>query len=254
MIVSLIFRYKAANDLTRGKKFSKLTKQIISAVRSNNKITNPALNPELSSILSQCKLHQMPKSVIETALKKAALGTGEPDQTLCYGSLVTPQNIALLIECISDSPNRTRQEVRLALKDLGYAVTDVGYFFEKRKKGRIVLAVDGNDDAAVVEERVMTDVLDYNVEDVSVYRADEYSDSSKTMAEVICLFEDLMKLKETLEKLQYGIEEMETFYDSVVDTRVELAAEYQAEFEKIISTLEDLDDVSRVYSNVKQSS
>jgi YebC/PmpR family DNA-binding regulatory protein len=123
---------KGAQDVKKGKAFTKVSKEIIIAARGGG---DPAMNARLRTAIAGAKAVNLPKEKIETAIKK---GTGE----LAGDSLneVTyegygPGGVALLIETATDNRNRTVAEVRHALSKAGGAMGEFGcvsWMFERK--------------------------------------------------------------------------------------------------------------------------
>lgn len=124
---------KEANNKKKGKIFSKLVKLITIAAKTE---PNPQFNPRLRTAIDKAKENQVPADNIERAIKKAS----EPSENLeelvmeAYG----PEGAAILIEAITDSSNRTVNEVKLILKNNGAKWADPGsvmWAFEKTSDG-----------------------------------------------------------------------------------------------------------------------
>ena len=103
---SQIKHQKGVTDKKRSVFFSKILKAITIAARDE---PNPAFNPRLRSLLDDARANAVPNENIERAIKKTQDGDALEELTLeAYG----PNGIAILIEVITDSRNRTINEVR----------------------------------------------------------------------------------------------------------------------------------------------
>lgn len=105
---------KGATDQKRGKVFSKLLVAISAAAKSES---NPDFNPRLRTAVEKAKGAHVPAENIERAVKRASEASANLDELVfeAYG----PGGAALIIEAISDSRNRTVQEIKKILGDLG---------------------------------------------------------------------------------------------------------------------------------------
>jgi len=110
---STIKHKKAATDAKRGQIFGKLAKMISIAAREKG--GDPSMNPRLKVAIETAQKENMPKENIERAIKK---GTGELEGATLeeitlevYG----PEGIAIIVEAITDSKNRTLSEVKKIL-------------------------------------------------------------------------------------------------------------------------------------------
>lgn len=103
---SQIKHQKGATDKKRSVFFSKILKAITIAARDE---ANPAFNPRLRSLLDDARANAVPNENIERAIRKTQDGDALEELTLeAYG----PNGIAILINIITDSRNRTINEVR----------------------------------------------------------------------------------------------------------------------------------------------
>ncbi|HON56928.1 MAG TPA: YebC/PmpR family DNA-binding transcriptional regulator, partial [bacterium] len=145
---------KAAVDAKRGKMFTKLIREIQVAARIGG--GDPEANPKLRTLVLNAKSMNMPKENIEKAIKK---GTGELEGVNYeekkyegYG----PGGVAILVETLTDNPNRTTSEVRHIFSKYGGNLGtsgSVAWMFEN--KGVIVL--DAN---KYKEEEIFEMVID----------------------------------------------------------------------------------------------
>ena len=115
---SKIKRKKAVADLERSKVISKVTSQIVSAVRHGGN-SDPNTNMQLASILSQAKNAGVAKSTVENAIRAGSKQSAaqEAESVLYEGR--GPSGYLLLIETLTDNRKRTRPEIRHILEKYG---------------------------------------------------------------------------------------------------------------------------------------
>ncbi len=103
---------KEITDKKRAKIFSKSLKLISAAARGE---PNPDFNPRLRTAVAKAREVGVPADTIERAIKRAADPAEKLEELLfeAYG----PGGAAILITAISDSRNRTVQEVKTILRD-----------------------------------------------------------------------------------------------------------------------------------------
>lgn len=123
---------KEITDQKRAKIFSKLLKAISAAAKSE---PNPDFNPRLRTAVATARAASVPADNIERAIKKAA-ETGNLDELFfeAYG----PGGSAIIIEALSDSRNRTVQEIKTILKEHDGKWAESGsvqWAFEKTHEG-----------------------------------------------------------------------------------------------------------------------
>ena len=228
-----IHRKKGELDAARGKIFQKIAKEIYVAAKGTN--GNPDDNPALRAVLEKARSNNMPKDNIQKAIDKAVGGTGGEDYESVRYEGYGPNGVALMIDCLTDNRNRTAMLVRSTLtKRGGNLGTDgsVSYMFER--KGVIVT------DKSIDEDEVMMTALDAGALDF-ITNDDNY--------EIYTTTEDFIKVKEALE--QVGIKEFLTSEITYVASNlIELDDEQTEKVQALIDTLDDIDDVQNVYSNL----
>lgn len=228
-----IHRKKGELDAARGKVFQKIAKEIYVAAKGTN--GNPDDNPGLRAVLEKARSNNMPKDNIQKAIDKAVGGAGGEEYESVRYEGYGPSGVALMIDCLTDNRNRTAMLVRSTLtKRGGNLGTDgsVSYLFER--KGVIVT------DKSVDEDEAMMVALDNGALDF-VVNDDNY--------EIYTPVEDFIKVKEALEEL--GVEEFITSEVTFVASNlIELDEEQTEKVQNLIDTLEDIDDVQNVYSNL----
>ena len=228
-----IHRKKGELDAARGKVFQKIAKEIYVAAKGTN--GNPDDNPGLRAVLEKARSNNMPKDNIQKAIDKAVGGAGGEEYESVRYEGYGPSGVALMIDCLTDNRNRTAMLVRSTLtKRGGNLGTDgsVSYLFER--KGVIVT------DKSVDEDEAMMVALDNGALDF-VVNDDNY--------EIYTPVEDFIKVKEALEEL--GVKEFSTSEVTFVASNlIELDEEQTEKVQNLIDTLEDIDDVQNVYSNL----
>ncbi|CAD7777664.1 MAG: putative transcriptional regulatory protein [Candidatus Methanoperedenaceae archaeon GB50] len=228
-----IKRKKAATDVKRGKIFTKLIREIITAARLGG--GDPDSNARLRAAIEAAKAENMPKENIERAIKK---GTGELEGS--YYEEVSYEGygaggIAILISALTDNRNRTVSELRYLFNKYGGNLGETGcvsWMFEK--KGVIAFAKD-----RIEEERLMEVAVEAGAEDIKI-EEDEY--------EVITAPEEFEHIKQFFDKagLKYERAEITMICQNVV----KITDKNQAErILKLMDALEDHDDVQKVYAN-----
>ncbi len=229
---SSIKHKKGATDAKRGKIFSRLNKEITVAARIGG--GDPALNPRLRTAIQAAKSENMPKDNIERAIKK---GTGELEGVNYEESVYEgygPGGAAIFIESLTDNKLRAVADIRHILNKAGGNLGEngcVSWMFDK--KGYIVIEKQGID-----EETLMDTVIDAGAEDV---REDEIN------FEVITAPNDFEAVREMIDKasIAYVVAEI----TMLPKTTVNLEGKEAEQMIKLMETLEDCDDVQKVYTN-----
>src|SRR6201987_2919696 len=182
---------KAVVDARRGQQFTKLARAITVSAREGG--GDPDGNPGLALAIQKARDASMPKDNIERAIAK---GTGEGSdadqiETVLYEGY-GPGGVALLIEGLTDHPNRTGAGLRHLLGKHGGNLGEPGsvsYLFDKRG----VIVVDAN---RYGEDDLMP-AIDAGAEDISL---------DEDVYEVITEPADLASARQALTKAGVGIE------------------------------------------------
>ncbi len=229
---STIKRKKGATDAKRGKAFTKLIKEITVAARMGG--GDPNINPRLRTAIAAAKTDNMPKDNIERAIKK---GTGALEGVLyeeVYYEGYGPGGAAVLVESLTDNKNRTVADVRHVFSKSGGGLGEAGcvaWMFEK--KGLFVFQKEDVD-----EETLMEAILDAGGEDIR---------DEETTFEVTTAPEDFEAVKKALDDrdLKYELAEV----TMVPKTMVRLEDKDAEQMLRLMESLEDSDDVQKVYAN-----
>jgi len=227
-----IKHYKAAADAKRGALFTKLIREITMAAKLGG--GDPAGNARLRLAIDTARQNSMPKENIERAVKK---GTGELEgvdyQEVTYEGY-GPSGVALLIDAVTDNPTRTVAEVRSKMTRLGGNLgtpNSVAWMFEK--KGQIYVDASKYD-----EDTLMEFALEAGAEDMQ--RDGEQFIVSTTPTD-FHLVQTALRDK--------GVEIAEAELAMVPKTSVKLHGKEAESLLKLLETLEDLDDVQKVWAN-----
>lgn len=230
---STIKRKKARVDAQRGKIFTKLAREIMVAARQGG--GDPDSNMRLKAAIQRAKDANLPNENIQRAIMKGIgeLG-GENFEEIVYEGY-GPGGAAILLEVMTDNRNRTVGEIRHLFSKYGGNLGEAGcvaWMFEK--KGIIV--VDKKE--GLDEDDLMLVALEAGAEDMR---------EEDDVYEIITAPQDLSLVREELEKK--GISVAEAGVEMVPKTTVGLDGENAEQMLKLMSALEDHDDVQEVYSN-----
>jgi YebC/PmpR family DNA-binding regulatory protein len=222
---------KGRQDAKRGKIFTKIIKEITVAARLGGGDT--AMNPRLRAAVAEAKEENMPSDNIMRAIKK---GTGELEgvnyEEIRYEGYGI-NGAAIIIDCLTDNKQRAVMEVRHALtKNGGNLGTDGSVVFMFKHCGQLVF------EPGVSEEKIMEVALEAGAEDIVT---DE--DGS---VEVITAPSDFLAVKEALEEA--GLKPVMSEVTMKPESEVVFTGDDAIKMQKILDTLEDLDDVQDVYT------
>jgi YebC/PmpR family DNA-binding regulatory protein len=223
---------KGVADARRGQLFTKLTREIIIAVREGG--SNPEANFRLRLAIQKARDNNMPMDNIERAIKK---GSGELEGA-SFTELVLegygPSGTAIMVEALTDNRNRTIQEVRSTFSRHGGSLGEngcVSWIFDAR--GLITVKMDGLD-----ADDLALNAIDAGADDVKM--ESEY-------VEIYTMPDDLEAVRSALEAKNIPIASAELF--KVPKTMVQLDEKAALQTMKLLEKLEELDEVQHVSSN-----
>jgi YebC/PmpR family DNA-binding regulatory protein len=224
---------KAAQDKKRGKLFTKLNKEITSAVKEGG--GDPQNNSRLRLAIEKALQGNMTRDTIQkTILKVIKSPSSDTLERIRYEGY-GPEGMAILVDCLTDNRNRTAAEVRHAFSknngNLG-ASGSVAYLF---KHQGLLIFTDLND-----EEQIMEMALNQNAEDC-ITEAESESIMVSTAAQ------DYENIKNAYAKVNLHANHSELGWYS--DERITISDTKHEQVAKLILHLEDLDDVQEIYHN-----
>lgn len=231
---SSIKHRKGAVDAKRGKIFTKIIKEIIVAARNGG--GDADMNPRLRSAITTAKNANMPKDNIERAIKK---GTGDLEgvnyEEYSYEGY-GPGGVAVMLDILTDNRNRTAAEVRhLFNKGNGNLGENgcVAWIFET--KGVIVCEKEQVDSEALFElalEAGADDVIDEDDSDIiEIHTAPDAFEA----------------VRQALEDAGYPM--LSAAVDKVPANTVKVEGKAAEQMLRLMDSLEDCDDVQKVYAN-----
>ena len=224
-----IHRQKGLNDAKRGNLFSKLARAISIAVKTGG--ANPDANLKLKVAIEKAHAASMPKDNVERAIAKGE-GSGEELIEVSYEGF-GPGGVGVIVEAATDNKNRTAQEIKNLFERSGGSLAGPGAVsFNFDAKG--YLLVEKNTDL----EAQMLSMIDMGVEDVS------------EVEEGIEVYVEPNKLSETRKKFEEaGFKVVETELVMKPKNLVALSEDAAAKLEKFLDSLDEYDDVQKVFTN-----
>ncbi len=117
-----IKRKKAITDGARSKVFSKYARLI--AVESK-RAKGDSNDHQLRAVIERAKSENMPKEAIERAVSKGSSADTAALESIVY-EMYGPGGVAILIETLTDSRNRTVAEIKHLVTKLGYELAAPG--------------------------------------------------------------------------------------------------------------------------------
>ena len=234
------FEYRKARKLKRwgnmSKTFTRIGKEITIAVKASG--PDPANNPRLRALLQNARSENMPKDTVERAIKKATDKDAKDYKELTYEGY-GPHGIAIFVEAATDNNTRTVANVRSYFTKHGGSLGTQGsltFLFDHKA----VLKIQGKADVSL--EDLELELIDCGVEELE---ADEEGAIVLTGA-----FEDYSNIQKYLEENGYEI--LSTEFVRIPNDLKEVTPEQREGLEKLLEKLEEDDDVTQVFHNMKE--
>jgi YebC/PmpR family DNA-binding regulatory protein len=229
-----IKRKKGAADAKRGQLFTRLAREIVLAAREGG--GDPESNFKLRLAVDKARANNMPKENVERAIKR---GTGEDKEGGAIEQVTyegyAPHGIALLIEVVTDNRNRAVAELRRILTRAGGNLGESGSVaWQFARKAYFSVPAEG-----LNPDKVFEMAVDAGAEDVQVGK------------ETIEIFAPVEAFKGISERLRIEkITPEESALRMEPNQQTELDPEQTVQVMKVIEQLEELDDVTTVYSTL----
>lgn len=223
---------KGAADAKRGRLFTKFIREITVAAKAGGGSIDT--NPRLRTAISRAQAANMPKDNIEKAIKK---GTGElPGVTYesCSFEGYGPGGVAMMVETLTDNKNRSSAEIRNIFTKRGASMGGAGsvaWIFTA--KGYILI-----DKNLTTEDELFSICIDAGAEDIK---------ASDKNFEVFCDPKDFENVKAAIEAKKIKWETAEL--TKVPNSTVKIGGPEAKQLLSLVETLEDHDDVQKVYAN-----
>jgi len=219
----------------KAKVYSKFSKEIYMCAKNGGIETSG--NLALAGLIEKAKKEQVPAHVIDKALDKASGGGGE-DFSLARYEGYGPGSSMVIIDCLTDNPNRTFGDLRGVFNKANAKLGtqgSVSHMFEHSA----IFVFSGEDEEAVLEALLMddVDVNDVEAENGKITVFAPNTEYNKTKLALMSAFEGI----------EFDVDEIQ-FIPQMMKP---LEGEDLENFEKFIHALEDVDDVQNIYYDIE---
>ncbi len=219
----------------KSKVYSKYGREIYVCAKKGG--VDPDGNLTLRGMIDRAKKDQVPVHVIDKALDKARGGGGEDFDTARYEGY-GPGNCMVIIECLTDNPNRTFGDVRQCFTKTKTKIGtqgSVSHMFDHAA----VFAFKGDDEDVVLEALMEADV---DVTDI---------ENEDGMITVFAPNTEFAKARQALTDAIADIDFEMSEIQFVPKSMTPIAEDALEMMDKFLDMLEDVDDVQRVYHNAE---
>ena len=225
---------KAKTGAAKGKLYGMYAKEIYQ-VAKNGGIT-PEGNPALKRLIEKAKKDQVPNDVIKRAIDKVSSGADESYENARY-ELFGPGGSTLIVDCLTDNVNRTVSDIRTVVNKchvkLG-AMNSVSYMYDNL----CIVGFKGLSEEETMDALINNDVdiTDMEDEDGTIMIYGEPTNLNKIKEAVL-----------SVKEVTFDIDEIAM----LPKDKIKLTGEDLEVFNKLVTMLDEVDDVNHVYHNVE---
>ncbi len=224
---------KASRDADTSRIYAKFGREIYVVAKQGE--PDPELNQALKFVVERAKTYSVPKAIIDRAIEKAKGGSEENFTELRYEGF-GPNGSMVIVDTLTNNVNRTASEVRAAFGKNGGNMGvsgSVSYMFD----ATAVIGIEGMSADDVLEllmdaDVEVRDILDEE-ESVIIYAEPDQ-------------FHAVQEVLKSAGITEFNVAEI----TMLAQNDLTLSPEAQAQFEKMIDVLDDLEDVQQVHHNV----
>ena len=225
---------KAKTGQAKAKFYSSYAKEIYSVAKQGG--TDPNGNLALRHLIEKAKKEQVPADVIKRAIDKVNSGADESYTSVRYEGFASG-GATVIVDCLTDNVNRTVSLVRNAFtKSKGKMGVSgcVAHMYENLA----VLVVKNITEDEALEALLMGEVdakeIETDGENVNIYGEPA----------------DLYKIKDAILNAKKDAEFLVDEVTMLPNEMVTLDGEDKENFDKLLTMLDDVEDVQKVYHNV----
>lgn len=216
------------------KQFARISKEITIAVKAGG--PDPNSNPALRRIAQNARSINMPKDKVEAAIRRASGQEATNYEEILYEGYA-PHGVAVLVETATDNPTRTVANLRKHFNKGGGNLGNAGsvaFLFKRMGVFRL-------NPAGIKPDDLELELIDHGLEEMG----ESTGEKGEPQLVIRCAFGDFGQLQKALE--DRNITPLSAELDYICVTPTELAEAQAAEVLSLIDTVEQDDDVQKVY-------
>ena len=226
---------KAKTGAAKAKVYSSYAKEIYQVAKQGG--TDPNGNLTLRHLIEKAKKEQVPADVIKRAIDKVNSGVDESYTSVRYEGFASG-GATIIVDCLTDNVNRSVSMVRNAFTKSNGKMGVSGCVSHMYEHLSVVVVKDMSEDEAL-EALLMAEVDAKEIEEENG-NVNIYGEPS-----------DLYKIKEAVLSYKADAEILVDEVSMLANETVTLEGEDKDNFDKLLSMLDDVEDVQKVYHNVE---
>ena len=224
---------KGRADKLRANLFSKLSREITVAAKLGDK--EPSMNSRLRSAIQAARSANMPKDNIKRAIDKSEFSANSNFENIRYEGF-GPNNIAIIVETLTDNKNRTASNIRTIFQKSGGRLGTQGSASHNFQQ----IGVIKIEKKEISDEKILELAIDAGADECFSTTADHT---------IYCQKDEIYNVKNLLEKNINNF--LSTEIQWIPHRNVDVPKEQKEDIVNFLEMLEDDDDVQNVYSNIK---
>ena len=236
------FEFRKERKMKRWSKmakvFSRIGKDIVIAIKAGG--TDPDTNARLRAVMQNAKAANVPKDLIERAIKKAKDKDTSDYKEITFEGYA-PHGIAIFIEAATDNNQRTVANVRSYFNKCNGSMGttgSVGYMFDHQCHFKI-------NQGDIDPEELELELIDHGAEEIFVEQPEEDAEDQAAKILIYGEFSSFGGIQGALEEM--GHEIISSGFERIPNITKTISGDAIAEVEKLLERLENDDDVQSVF-------
>jgi YebC/PmpR family DNA-binding regulatory protein len=235
---------KGASDAARARTISKLAIEIIAAAKACN---GDRSDLRLDNAISRARSMNMPVKNIDAAIVRGAEGKDDTNYETYWLEGHGPNQVAVMVECLTDNKKRTAPRVRNILSKSGGAMGSGGsveWMFLRH--GAVEVKATEEEEEGIFESimDVEDELLDIDFED---------NEKGEQAAFITCQPGNLALVKEAVQKAGYDVKEADLLYKPTQTTPIS-GEEEEEQLRRFFDRMEEEEDIQRFFHNAELAS
>lgn len=228
-----IMRRKGAQDIKRGKIFTKIIREVLVAARGGADIN---MNAKLRAAVIKARVENVPKDRIEAAIAKGSGGGGGENYENVRYEGYGPNGVAVIVEALTDNRNRTASEIRSYFTKHGGNLGETG-------------SVNFMFDHVALIEYPAKQIIEDAMFEAAIEAGADNCESDDELHHITCAIENFASVRDAL-TVQFGDPKTATL-TWIPNVTAPADAATAESMMRLVDLLEDCDDVQEVFTNIE---
>lgn len=225
----------AKTAAAKAKVYSRFGKEIYVAAKGG--VPDPEMNTSLKRVIEKARANQVPADVIKRAIEKAKGSADESYTSITYEGFGNGA-ATILVECLTDNTNRSLADVRACFNKAHAKLGVAGAVSHSYTPTGMLVFKYENDEDSMLELLLEADV--------DVYEVEKEEDLVSINVAPTDLHKAKVAVEEALGEVEFEVLETEM----VPNEYTTLEGDDLMLFERLLTLLDEVDDVQKVYHNV----